>query len=69
MRQDGSEATIRHFVDAVDFYTQAVYQQKVNRSADRTPSIDEYIQLRRDTSAMKIAWGKKTFQAPIESEN
>ncbi|CAE6450060.1 unnamed protein product [Rhizoctonia solani] len=56
MRQDGSEATIRHFVDAVDFYTQAVYQQKVNRSADRTPSIDEYIQLRRDTSAMKIAW-------------
>ncbi|KAF8674684.1 hypothetical protein RHS04_07276 [Rhizoctonia solani] len=56
MREDGSEATIRHFIDAVDFYTKAVYQQKVNRSDDRTPSIDEYIQLRRDTSAMKIAW-------------
>ncbi|CUA68233.1 hypothetical protein RSOLAG22IIIB_07766 [Rhizoctonia solani] len=68
MRQDASPATIRHFVDAVDFYTQAVFQQKVNRSTDTTPSIDEYIQLRRDTSAMKIAWGETVLEYSLDMD-
>ncbi|KEP51734.1 terpene synthase family, metal-binding domain protein [Rhizoctonia solani 123E] len=66
MCQDASPATIRHFVDAVDFYTQAVFQQKVNRSTDRTPSIEEYIQLRRDTSAMKIAWAVLEYSLDMD---
>ncbi|KEP45685.1 terpene synthase family, metal-binding domain protein [Rhizoctonia solani 123E] len=66
MRQDASPATTRHFVDAVDFYTQAVFQQKVNRSTDTTPSIEEYIQLRRDTSAMKIAWAVLEYSLDMD---
>ncbi|KAH7334147.1 isoprenoid synthase domain-containing protein [Rhizoctonia solani] len=66
MRQVASPATIRHFVDAVDFYTQAVYQQKVNRSTDTTPTIEEYIQLRRDTSAMKIAWAVLEYSLDMD---
>ncbi|CAE6511776.1 unnamed protein product [Rhizoctonia solani] len=66
MCQNGSSATIKHFVDAVDFYTQAVFQQKVNRSADRTPTIEEYIQLRRDTSAMKIAWAVLEYSLDMD---
>ncbi|CCO34394.1 hypothetical protein BN14_08492 [Rhizoctonia solani AG-1 IB] len=51
-----SLSTIRRTIDAIDFYTRAVLQQKINRVGDRIPSIDEYIQLRRDTSAMRIAF-------------
>jgi hypothetical protein len=58
MRQDGNPAMLRRFVDALDFYTQACFQQKVYRSTDTIPTIEEYIQLRRDTSAMKIGFGK-----------
>ncbi|KAF8752969.1 Terpenoid synthase [Rhizoctonia solani] len=57
MRQDGNPAMLRRFVDALDFYTQACFQQKVNRSTDTIPTMEEYIQLRRDTSAMKIGFG------------
>ncbi|QRW22636.1 hypothetical protein RhiXN_07672 [Rhizoctonia solani] len=56
MRQDGNPAMLRRFVDALDFYTQACFQQKVNRSTDTIPTMEEYIQLRRDTSAMKIGF-------------
>ncbi|CAE6435561.1 unnamed protein product [Rhizoctonia solani] len=56
MRQDGNPAMLRRFVDALDFYTQACFQQKVYRSTDTIPTIEEYIQLRRDTSAMKIGF-------------
>ncbi|KAL5638998.1 hypothetical protein ACGC1H_003389 [Rhizoctonia solani] len=56
MRQDGTPAMLRRFVDSLDFYTQACFQQKVHRSTDSIPTIEEYIQLRRDTSAMKIAF-------------
>ncbi|KAH7334074.1 isoprenoid synthase domain-containing protein [Rhizoctonia solani] len=56
MRSDSSPSTIQRTIEAIDFYTQAVLQQKVNRADDRVPTIEEYIQLRRDTSAMRIAF-------------
>ncbi|KAG8772965.1 hypothetical protein FRC12_002811 [Ceratobasidium sp. 428] len=56
MRVDSSAATTQRLVDAVNLYTEATFQQTLNRSADSLPTIDEYIQLRRDTSAVKIMY-------------
>ncbi|KAH7334146.1 isoprenoid synthase domain-containing protein [Rhizoctonia solani] len=56
MRLDGTPMMLRRFVDSLDYYTEACFQQKVHRSTDNIPTIQEYIQLRRDTSAMKIAF-------------
>ncbi|KAJ1303737.1 hypothetical protein OPQ81_008161 [Rhizoctonia solani] len=56
MRQDATPTMLRRFVDSLDYYTQACFQQKVHRSTDSIPTVEEYIQLRRDTSAMKIAF-------------
>ncbi|CAE6499473.1 unnamed protein product [Rhizoctonia solani] len=56
MHLDGTPAMLRRFVGSLDYYTEACFQQKVNRSVDSIPTIEEYIQLRRDTSAMKIAF-------------
>ncbi|KAG8740261.1 hypothetical protein FRC10_004561 [Ceratobasidium sp. 414] len=47
---------MQRFIDAVDLYTKATFQQTLNRSADDVPTIDEFIQLRRDTSAVKIMY-------------
>lgn len=50
-----SPATMQRFVDATDSYTRASWQQTVNRSVDQVPTVDEFIQLRRDTSAVRLA--------------
>lgn len=51
---------MKRFVDATDHYGQAILQQVVNRSADQVPTVEEFIQLRRDTSAVKMVFGKAT---------
>ncbi|KAG8696130.1 hypothetical protein FRC08_007345 [Ceratobasidium sp. 394] len=56
MRMNSSPATMERFVEAIDLYTKATLQQTANRSVDDVPTIDEYIQLRRDTSAVKIMY-------------
>ncbi|KAG8684498.1 hypothetical protein FRC08_013661 [Ceratobasidium sp. 394] len=56
MRGNSSAATMQRFVNAVDLYTKATFQQTLNRSVDDVPTIDEFIQLRRDTSAVKIMY-------------
>lgn len=58
MRASASPATIQRFVDSSDLYTQAILQQTVNRSVDEVPTVDEFIELRRDTSAVKMVFGK-----------
>ncbi|QRV91530.1 terpene synthase [Ceratobasidium sp. AG-Ba] len=56
MRANSSPATIKRFVDASDLYTQAILQQTVNRSVDDVPTVEEFIELRRDTSAVKMVF-------------
>lgn len=58
MRENSSPATVQRMIKAFDMYTQATLQQTTNRSVDKVPSIQEYIQIRRDTSAVKIGFGK-----------
>ncbi|KAG8727175.1 hypothetical protein FRC11_013765 [Ceratobasidium sp. 423] len=43
MRQDGSAATLRHFVDSTDQYTQRSFQQQVNKSTERIPTVEERV--------------------------
>ncbi|EUC54853.1 terpene synthase family, metal-binding domain protein [Rhizoctonia solani AG-3 Rhs1AP] len=55
MRQDGGAGTLRRFVDATDQYTQRSFQQQVNKSTERIPTVEKYIQHRREASAMITA--------------
>lgn len=68
MRANATPATIQRFVDSADLYTQAILQQTVNRSADEVPTVEEFIQLRRDTSAVKMVFGMSpgSLQVPAE---
>ncbi|CAE6450414.1 unnamed protein product [Rhizoctonia solani] len=56
MRANANPATIQRFVDSSDLYTQAILQQTVNRSADTVPAVEEFIQLRRETSGVKMTF-------------
>ncbi|KAG9123248.1 hypothetical protein FRC07_015191 [Ceratobasidium sp. 392] len=56
MRAASSPGPMQRLVEAIDLYTKASFQQSLNRSVDDVPTIDEYIQLRRDTSAVKIMY-------------
>jgi len=56
MRSVSSLETTERMINAFYTYTQATLQQTTNRSVDKIPSIDEYIQIRRDTSAVKIGF-------------
>jgi len=56
MRENSSQATVQRMIKAFDMYTQATLQQTTNRSVDKVPSIQDYIQIRRDTSAVKIGF-------------
>ncbi|CAE6452046.1 unnamed protein product [Rhizoctonia solani] len=55
MCQDGDAATLRRFVNATDQYTQRSFQQQINKSAELIPTVEEYIQHRREASAMMTA--------------
>ncbi|QRW16746.1 terpene synthase [Rhizoctonia solani] len=55
MRQDGGDGTLRRFIDATDQYTQRSLEQQVNKSTERIPTVNEYIQHRREASAMMTA--------------
>ncbi|QRV92112.1 terpene synthase [Ceratobasidium sp. AG-Ba] len=54
IQADSTEATIQRLIEACEGYTQATLKQTMNRSFDDLPTIDEFIQLRRETSAMKV---------------
>jgi len=44
----------KHFTDATYEYVTAVKNQVGNRESSVCPSIEEYVALRRDTSAIKV---------------
>ncbi|CEL56413.1 Alpha-muurolene synthase OS=Coprinopsis cinerea (strain Okayama-7 / 130 / ATCC MYA-4618 / FGSC 9003) GN=COP3 PE=1 SV=1 [Rhizoctonia solani AG-1 IB] len=55
MRQDGGSGTLQRFIDATDQYTQRSLKQQINKSTERIPTVEEYIQHRREASAMMTA--------------
>ncbi|CAE6445271.1 unnamed protein product [Rhizoctonia solani] len=66
MRANATPATIQRFVDSSDLYTQAILQQTVNRSADEVPTVEGFIQLRRDTSAVKMVFAVLEYSLGLD---
>lgn len=56
MRSDMSETTNKRFVDTAELYVKAAFQQTVNRSIDRIPTVQEFIMLRRSTSGVDLSF-------------
>ncbi|KAG9009834.1 hypothetical protein FRB93_005105 [Tulasnella sp. JGI-2019a] len=54
--ETASEGTQRRFVETCQLYVDAIYQQVVNRRHDQIPTFESFIQLRRDTSAVKLVF-------------
>lgn len=54
--ETASEGTQRRFIETTQLYVDAIYQQVVNRRHDAIPDIETFIQLRRDTSAVKLVF-------------
>ncbi|KAG8700219.1 hypothetical protein FRC09_006100 [Ceratobasidium sp. 395] len=66
MRANSTPGTIKRFVDSADLYTQAILQQTVNRSVDDVPTVEEFIQLRRDTSAVKMVFAVLEYSLGLD---
>ncbi|KAG8979837.1 hypothetical protein FRB94_010944 [Tulasnella sp. JGI-2019a] len=61
-----SEGTQRRFVDTCQMYIDAIYQQVINRKCDQIPSIEEFIELRRDTSAVKLCHALTEYSMDLD---
>ncbi|CAE7214440.1 unnamed protein product [Rhizoctonia solani] len=66
MRATATPGCIKRFVDSSDLYTQAILQQTVNRTADEVPSVEGFIQLRRDTSAVKMVFAVLEYSLGLD---
>ncbi|KAG8730140.1 hypothetical protein FRC12_020472 [Ceratobasidium sp. 428] len=66
MRANSTPGTIKRFVDSAYLYTQAILQQTVNRSVDDVPTVEEFIQLRRDTSAVKMVFAVLEYSLGLD---
>ncbi|KAG8908273.1 hypothetical protein FRB99_007806 [Tulasnella sp. 403] len=51
----------RRFLEYTDLYVQAVHEQVLNRAQGHIPTIDSFIELRRDTGALKMCFAMGEF--------
>ncbi|KAJ7689290.1 isoprenoid synthase domain-containing protein [Mycena rosella] len=56
MRATGSTGACRRFVEAFEVYTQASLCQTAHRIKGNTPTVQEFIRLRRDSSGTKLVF-------------
>ncbi|KAG9019249.1 hypothetical protein FRB90_004811 [Tulasnella sp. 427] len=56
-----SFGTQRRFIETTDLYVRAVHEQVVNRAKDKLLGIDDFIELRRDTGALKMCFAIGEF--------
>ncbi|KAG8985178.1 hypothetical protein FRB93_006065 [Tulasnella sp. JGI-2019a] len=61
-----SEGTQRRFIETTQLYVDAIYQQVVNRRHDQIPTIETFIQLRRDTSAVKLVFALVEYSLDLQ---
>ncbi|KAG8908272.1 hypothetical protein FRB99_007805 [Tulasnella sp. 403] len=64
--ETASQGTQRRFVETTQLYVDAIYQQVVNRRHDEIPSIETFIQLRRDTSAVKLVFALVEYSLNLD---
>ncbi|KDQ10835.1 hypothetical protein BOTBODRAFT_115253 [Botryobasidium botryosum FD-172 SS1] len=56
----------RRFIETMDLYVRAAYQQVVNRTTNDEPSIESFIQMRRDISALRPIWAVVEFALGVD---
>jgi Terpene synthase family 2, C-terminal metal binding len=52
----GAPGAQQRFIEAFDFFFQAVTQQAQDRHSNDIPDLESYITLRRETSGCKLCW-------------
>jgi hypothetical protein len=57
MRANGSPTALHRFVKGAERYMEAAVKDTIDRAAGRDPTIDEYIQLRAESSGVEWAYG------------
>ncbi|QRV73699.1 terpene synthase [Ceratobasidium sp. AG-Ba] len=66
MRLTASPATIRHFVKGAEIYMNAALKQNIHRTVDNVPTVQEYIELRRDVGAVQLAFAVLEYSLGLD---
>ncbi|KAF8748350.1 hypothetical protein RHS01_10889 [Rhizoctonia solani] len=69
MRENGNPAALCRFVEGAEGYMQAALQDTMNRATGKVLTIDEYIQLRAESSGVKWAYAALEYAHGIELPN
>ncbi|CAE6530155.1 unnamed protein product [Rhizoctonia solani] len=66
MRANAKPGALRRFIEGAEGYTKAAVQDTIDRAAGRVLTIDEYIQLRAESSGVKWAYAAMEYAHGIE---
>lgn len=64
--QTGGPRCAKRFIDTMDLYLDSVGRQAADRTEERTPDLESYIILRRDTSACRTCFALMEFANGID---
>ncbi|KIO32334.1 hypothetical protein M407DRAFT_214286 [Tulasnella calospora MUT 4182] len=64
--ETASEGTQRRFIETTQLYVDAICRQVVNRRHDEIPSIETFVKLRRDTSAVKLVFALVEYSLNLD---
>ncbi|CAE6504051.1 unnamed protein product [Rhizoctonia solani] len=66
MRANASPTALRRFIEGAEGYTKAAIQDTIDRAAGRVLTIEEYIQLRAESSGVKWAYAAMEYAHGVE---
>lgn len=64
--ETASEGTQRRFIETTQLYVDAICRQVVNRRHDEIPTIETFVKLRRDTSAVKLVFALVEYSLNLD---
>ncbi|KAG8941644.1 hypothetical protein FRC04_004130 [Tulasnella sp. 424] len=64
--ETASEGTQRRFIETTQLYVDAICKQVVNRRHEEIPTIETFVQLRRDTSAVKLVFALVEYSLNLD---
>ncbi|CAE6446779.1 unnamed protein product [Rhizoctonia solani] len=66
MRSNANPAALRRFIEGAEGYTKSAVQDTIDRAAGRVLTIEEYVQLRAESSGVKWAYAAMEYAHGIE---
>ncbi|QRV79773.1 terpene synthase [Ceratobasidium sp. AG-Ba] len=69
MRREASEATTDRFIHSAELYMNAVLEQNERRAVGSIPTVQEWIQLRRDVVAVQISFAVLEYSLGLDLPN